>query len=186
MRFAETRATLVDLRKIRIGLVRAVSVSTLAAAIFLALPAHAEEQLIEGQVGLGTGMEGGDSQGTMAWRRARARVVAGVDLRTDEDEAEGLGFRVFAEVEKRATVGGEARYEYWPSHGIGAYGGLIGTFAPETLFGAGVGVTLVVPMGRRAGIFIEPSFSALPLGSDLPGKNVLVWGLLSAGLRLGL
>jgi hypothetical protein len=35
-------------------------------------------------------------------------------------------------------------------------------------------------------LFIGPSFQAMPLGSDTPGDSVLIWGLLSAGVRFGL
>jgi hypothetical protein len=155
--------------------------------MFLAAPAKAEGYLFDGQFGLGTGLEGGDpGTGSLEWQRARLRVIAGIDLRSDEDEAEGMGFRAFAEVEKRGSVGGEARYTKWMSRAIGVHGGILGTVAPETLFGAGVGATLMIPMGRRFGVYVEPTFSALPLGSDLPGDTILMWALLSAGVRLGL
>lgn len=155
--------------------------------MFLAAPAKAEGWLLDGQFGLGTGLEGGDpGSGSLEWQRARLRVIAGLDMRVDEDESEGVGFRAFAEVEKRGSVGGEARYLRWMSRSIGVHGGIIGTVAPETLFGAGVGATLVIPFGRRVGVYVEPSFSALPLGSDLPGDTILMWALLSAGVRLGL
>jgi hypothetical protein len=155
--------------------------------MFLAPPAKAEGWLLDGQFGLGSGMEGGDpGSGSLEWQRARLRVIAGLDMRTDEDESEGMGFRAFAEVEKRGSVGGEARYIRWISRSFGVHAGVLGTLAPETLVGAGVGATFVIPLGKRLGVYIEPSFSALPLGSDLPGDTILMWGLLSAGVRLGL
>ncbi len=164
-----------------------VSVTTLFCAIFLASSAHAEGYLVDGNFGLGTGLEGGDTgTGKLGWRRARLHITTGIDLRDDEDEADALGFRAFAEIEKRATLGGEARYERWISHNVGAYGGVIGVVTPETLFGGTVGADVVIPFGKRAGLFLEPSFSVLPVGSDLPSSGPLLWFLFSAGIKLGL
>ena len=164
-----------------------VSVITLVCAIFLAKPAHAEGYLFDGNFGLGTGLEGGDTgTGKLGWRRARLHITTGIDLRDDESQADALGFRAFAEIEKRATLGGEVRYERWISHTVGAYGGVIGVVTPETLFGGTVGADVVIPFGKRAGLFLEPSFSVLPVGSDLPSSGPLIWFLFSAGIKLGL
>lgn len=148
--------------------------------------ARAEELLMDGTFGVGSGIEGGDPGTGIAWRRARLRVLGGVDLRSDENQADALGFRAFVEVEKRASVGAEVRYERWMARNFGVWAALSGTVAPETLFGGGFGCTAIVPFGKKVGLFIEPSFQALPLGSDTPGSSVLVWGLLSAGVRFGL
>ena len=59
--------------------------------MFLAkLGAHAEDNgyLIDGDFGLGSGLEGGDSgSGKLGWRRARLRITTGIDLRDDESES---------------------------------------------------------------------------------------------------
>jgi hypothetical protein len=162
-------------------------ISALIAAMFLASPARAEGYLLDGNFGIGSGLEGGDTgTGQFGWRRARLRIATGLDYRDDESQANAFGFRVFAEIEKRATLGGELRYERWLSHNVGAYGGLIGVVTPETLFGGTVGMDFVIPFGKRAGLFLEPSASVLPVGSDLPSSGPLVWLLFSAGLKLGL
>jgi hypothetical protein len=164
-----------------------VSLSTLLGAIFVAGAATAEEYLVDGNFGLGTGLEGGDpGSGKLVWRRARLRVETGVDLRDDESRSDALGLRAFVEVEKRGSVGAEVRYERWLTRSVGVYAGLIGTVAPETLFGGGVGGTVVIPFGKRVGLYLEPSFHAMPLGSDLPNKSILIWGLFSAGIKLEL
>ncbi len=164
-----------------------VSLSALVCATLLTSQARAEGYLVDGDFGIGSGLEGGDSgTGKLGWRRARLRISTGVDLRDDEDEADALGFRAFAEVEKRATFGGEARYERWISHNVGAYAGVIGVVTPETLFGGSAGATIVVPLGKRAGLYLEPSFSVLPVGADLPSTGPLIWILFSAGIKLGL
>jgi hypothetical protein len=148
--------------------------------------ARAEELLMDGNFGVGTGVEGGDPGTGLEWRRARFRVLGGVDLRSDEGPADAIGFRAFVEVEKRASVGAEVRYERWMARNFGVWADLTGTIAPETLFGGGFGCTAIIPFGRKVGLFIEPSFQALPLGSDTPGNSVLIWGLLSVGARFGL
>jgi hypothetical protein len=164
-----------------------VSISALSGAIVLTKPARAEGYLMDGDFGLGSGFEAGDSgAGTLAWRRARLRITTGIDLRDDESQSDALGFRAFAELERRGAVGAEVRYERWLTHNVGVYGGLTGTVTPETLFGGGVGATVVIPFGKRAGLFLEPSFDVLPVGSDLPSHTPLVWLLFSAGIKLGL
>jgi hypothetical protein len=165
-----------------------VSATTLLCATFLAARAQAGEGwVLDGQAGVGTGFEGGDAgKGSIGWRMARLRIVGGLDMRTDEDHSDGVGVRVFAEIQKRGGIGAEARYERWISPRFGAFAGLIGTVAPETLFGGGFGARFSIPIGSRAGIFIEPAFYALPVGSDLPGKSVLLWGLATVGINVGL
>jgi hypothetical protein len=148
--------------------------------------AQAEELLMDGNFGIGTGLEGGDPGTGIQWRRARFRVLGGVDLRSDEGPADALGFRAFVEIEKRASVGAEVRYERWMARNFGVWADLTGTIAPQTLFGGGFGCTAIIPFGKKVGLFIEPSFHALPLGSDTPGDGILIWGLLSAGVRFGL
>jgi hypothetical protein len=148
--------------------------------------AKAEELLMDGNFGIGSGLEAGDPGTGLEWRRARFRVLGGVDLRSDEGPADALGFRAFVEVEKRAAVGAEVRYERWMARNFGVWANLTGTVAPETLFGGGFGCTAIIPFGKKVGLFIEPSFQALPLGSDTPEDGVLIWGLLSAGVRFGL
>jgi hypothetical protein len=155
-------------------------------AVAVTREARAEELLMDGNFGLGSGLEGGDPGTGIQWRRARLRVLGGVDLRSDEGPADALGFRAFVEVEKRASVGAEVRYERWMARNFGVWADLTGTVAPETLFGGGFGCTAIIPFGKKVGLFIEPSFHALPLGSDTPGDGILVWGLLSAGVRFGL
>jgi hypothetical protein len=61
---------------------------------------------------------------------------------------------------------------------------LVGVVAPHTLFGGGFGLRIFMP-GEVAGAtwFVESSLTALPLGTDLPGDEVLVWGLLTLGLH---
>jgi hypothetical protein len=163
-------------------------VAAVLLAAFLGWPqkAHAEELLMDGYFGIGSGLEGGDPGTGLEWRRARLRVQGGLSLRSDEDEAQALGFRAFVEVEKRASVGAEVRYERWMGRNFGVWLGLTGTIAPETLFGGGFGATAVIPFGKRVGLFIEPSFQALPLGSDRANGSVLIWALVSAGVRFGL
>jgi len=123
--------------------------------------------LVDGEFGLGTGLEGGNRGGDgIEWARARTRVVAGMDLRVDESESEGTGIRAFVEIEKQGSVGGEFRYVRWITRSVGFYGGVVGTVTPETLFGGGVGGRFLIPFAPRAGVFIEPSFNVLPLGSE--------------------
>lgn len=149
--------------------------------------ARAEGYLIDGEAGLATGLEGGDDgDGELSWRRARTRIVAGAELRSDEGPGTGWGFRAFAEIEKRGSLGAEVRYTLWPSEHFGAFAGATGTVTPETLFGGVFGARFLIPAGKGLSIFLEPSFSAVPVGSDLPGDSPLYWVLFTGGVRVGL
>lgn len=164
-----------------------VSVPTLICAMLLALPARAEGWMYAGFLGLGTGLEGGNAgTDTMSWQLARLRLSTGVDLRSDEDDLQGFGIRGVFELQKRGSIGAEFRYSRWLGRAFGAYAGVCGTFVPETLVGGTVGATLLLPFGKRGGLYLEPSFAALPLGSDLPDKSVLFWGLLTLGVNVNL
>ena len=99
---------------------------------------------------------------------------------------QGVGFRAFVELERATTVGASLRYNFWPAKSLSLFAGFTGVIAPETLAGVEAGSTFVIPLGKKFGLFIEPSLAALPLGSDLPKGSVVVWALLSAGLRFGL
>jgi hypothetical protein len=166
-----------------------VAVAAIASGLFFhAVPAHADDGwAIDATAAVGTGLEGGDSGGgKIQWHRARTRILAGFDLRSDENEKDSFGLRAFAEIEKRGGVGGEGRYERWLSRGVGGYVHAVAVIAPETLVGAGFGATFVIPFGKRAGFAIEPGFTALPLGSDVPDGSVVMWATLTLGVRLGL
>jgi hypothetical protein len=166
-----------------------VGIAALIVGLFSTSSARAEgSYLMDGRFGLGTGFEGGDpGTGAIGWRRARLRVNMGIDLRDDEARADALGFRAFVEVQARGSFGGEVRYERWLSEKTGVFAGLTGTVAPYTLFGGGVGATVVLlPLGKASGVYVEPVFQVLPIGSDLPHGSILIWGLLSVGLQLGL
>lgn len=143
--------------------------------------------MVDATAALGTGLEGGDpGHGDLTWGRARTRLIAGFDLRSDEAEQDALGFRAFAELEQRGGIGGEVRYTRFLRRAIGGSVFATAIVAPETLVGAGVAATWIIPFGPRFGISIEPAFAGLPLGSDLPEDSVLLWATLALGVRLGL
>jgi hypothetical protein len=35
-------------------------------------------------------------------------------------------------------------------------------------------------------LFLEPSLSAVPIGSDVPEESILIWALLNVGVRVRL
>jgi hypothetical protein len=166
--------------------------SVMAAAATLALTlwataASAQELVLGANLGGGSGIEGGDpGSGEMRFRRARSRIVGQLEMRIDDDKKNGLGVVVFAEVEPAASIGGSVRYLRWLSPGTYLFAGLTGVGAPHTLFGGELGAHFNVPMGDAIGLFVEPSFAALPLGTDLPQDHVLVWGLLTLGIHANL
>jgi len=142
---------------------------------------------MDGEVGAGTGLEGGSPRdGGVAWHRARTRAMVGLDMAVDEDAYQAFGFRAFVELEHTTSVGASLHYSFWLSKSLGLFAGFTGVIAPETLAGVEAGGTFVIPLGKKVGIFVEPSLAALPFGSDLPHGSVVVWALLSAGMRFSL
>ena len=163
------------------------SLALASSTIAYSLSAHAEGWQTNGVFALGTGLQGGDpGTGTVAWNRARTRVMAGVDLRDDEALTDGMGFYGFAEIERRATFGGEVRYERWWTPTIGFHVSLIGVIAPETMVGPGVGARFGFPIGKKVTLFLEPGFAVFPFGSDLPKGNVVLWAILNGGVGVAL
>jgi hypothetical protein len=112
--------------------------------------------------------------------------MVGLDLAVDEDAYQAFGFRAFVELERTTTVGASLHYSFWLSKNFGLFAGFTGVIAPETLVGVEAGSTFVIPLGKKLGIFIEPSLAALPIGSDVPSGSVVIWALLNAGVRFGL
>ena len=152
----------------------------------LSATSHAEAQqwMLGGHGAVATGLEGGDpGRGETTFRRARTRLSAGLDLRVDEAPKDGFGLVVFTELEPHVSVGGELRYLRWFGPSVVGFVGATGTFAPRTLLGADFGIQFHVGEFSGGSFFLEPSFSALPLGTDLPSDRVLFWGLLSGGIH---
>jgi hypothetical protein len=161
-----------------------VIASTAVAVGVLPLPARGQQLLLSGDFAVASGVEGGDTgTGATALRRARTRIEAGGETRTDEDSIESFGLRAFAEVEPHTSLGGEVRYVRWLAPMFSGFAGFTGVIAPHTLFGAVAGADFYIPLGKSISIFIEPSFAALPFGTELPSDHVLIWGLLSVGVR---
>jgi hypothetical protein len=157
------------------------------AVVAVAGEARAQELVLGANLGGGTGIEGGDpGSGEMRFRRARSRIVGQLEMRMDEDKKNGLGFVVFAEIEPAASVGGSFRYLRWLSPNVYGFAGLTGVGAPRTLLGGEVGVQIQIPIDKTLSLFLEPSFAALPLGTDLPQDHVLIWGLFTLGIHANL
>ncbi len=167
-----------------------LSVPSLVLAVLTVLTpeaARAEGWLTDGVFGIGSGVQGGDpGTGSVAWSRARTRLFSGIDLRSDESQSSGMGFYGFVEIERRATLGAEVRYQRWWTPTIGFHVGAIGTIAPETMVGIGAGARFGFPIGNKATLFVEPGLAAFPLGSDLPDDSVLVWGSIAGGIGVAL
>ncbi len=158
----------------------------LTAAMATAVPALAQRVTVGGDISLHTGLEGGDpGLGKMIFRRARTRLAVGIDFQLDEDPNGVFGVRPFAELEPSASFGTELRYGRSLGKWLMPFAGVSTILAPHTLFGFVAGLQVRVPMGQSA-FFIEPSFSAMPFGTDLPGERVLIWGLVGVGFRTNL
>lgn len=112
--------------------------------------------------------------------------MAGVDLRDDESLSAGWGFYSFAEIERRATWGAEVRYGYWWTPTVGFHIGMIGVIAPYTMVGPSAGARFGFPIGKKLTFFLEPGLAVFPVGSDIPGNNIIIWGIFNGGIGVEL
>ncbi len=153
-----------------------------ALALFAAPPAYAQ-YTVAGQLAFATGLEGGDGgNGTTVVRRARTRIEAGGDMRLDFGGRSAIGAVAFAEIEPHTAFGGEFRYVHWLGSSFAVLGGVTGTFVPHPLLGAVGGMQFHLPLGRTS-LFLQPTFSVLPVGTDLPTDRPIFWALIALGAR---
>ena len=165
----------------------AVTWATVLGALLFTSPASSQKLLVGGGVGLGTGLERSDDLPEGLFRRARTRIVVPLDFRIDEAMTDGIGVVGVFEIEPRTSFGADLRYMRWVSSWFIPFAGVSAIVAPKALLGVNVGVDLRLPFGRSGlALFVEPSLSAMALGSDLPEDRVLVWALIAAGIHVGL
>ena len=164
---------------------KAVGSTGLAVLATLCLPAaaHAQSWVTDAQLSLATGLEGASGGGGVDWQRARTQLILGLDLGNDEHGLDAYGVRTFVELERSLSVGLEVGYLRWVLPELSLFFGGVGVLAPSTLFGATAAINYTFPLGKRLGLSLFGSFSALPLGSDRPDDGVVVWGLLGLGIR---
>jgi hypothetical protein len=161
-----------------------VILATVALVVATAASARAQT-LAAGELGVGTGLEGGDpGTGHVGFHGARTRIFAGADFRFSDFMAERLGAMVFADVVPHTGLGGSVRYLHFLGAHAVVFAGVTGAFAPHTLLGGEVGAKIV--LGGQIKLFLEPSFAALPLGTDLPSDKPLLWALLGLGMHVEL
>lgn len=153
--------------------------------VLLCFPAAARAQswVTDAQLSLASGLEGASGGGGVGWQRARTRLILGLDLGNDEHGADAYGVRAFVELERSLSVGAEVGYLRWVLPELSLFVGGVAVLAPSTLFGATAAGNYTFPLGKRLGLSILASFSALPLGSDRPDDGVVVWALLGVGIR---
>jgi hypothetical protein len=162
--------------------------AALIALIALVGSSAARAEEMGADVGVATGVEGGDAgDGHTVFRRARTRVRASVDLRNEEDRRHALWVVGFVELEPHTAAGAEVRYGHWLSPRFAVFGGATGIFAPHVALGGTAGAHLSLPLKKLdIAIFAEPALSALPFGTDLPDGSVLTWAHLTVGVRTDL
>jgi len=165
----------------------ATRVTAFLLSLSFAHTASAQRLMLGAGVGLGTGLERSDVSEDRSMRIARTRLIVPIDFHVDEDPANGWAVAGLFELAPRTSFGADLRYVRAISPYVTGFVGLTGVLAPQTLFGVDVGVDFYLPK-RTSGLslFIEPSFAALPLGSDLPDDHVLLWALIAVGAHVDL
>ena len=150
--------------------------------------ASGQQALLGAAIGLASGLEIGDGGGrTTTWRLARTRAAASVDWRSDEDPKTIVLGQLFAEIEPQTSLGMELRWGRAMGNNLEAYLGASATLAPATLFGPVVAARYS-PLGMKGAwpVFVEPSMTVLPFGTDLPSSKAIVWSLVTVGFRIDL
>jgi hypothetical protein len=161
-----------------------VSLATLFVMFFLCRSAAAQRLVTGGGFGIGTGLQRSDLIQDGLFQRARTRIVAQLDFRSDEDMSQGLGIVGIFEIEPKVGFGIEPRYQRWLGKVVSGFVGVPIILVPKSLVGVDVGVDFNLPLGKSGlSVFLEPSLAAMPFGTDLPGDHLLIWGLVSAGVH---
>lgn len=147
--------------------------------------ARAQQYLAGGDVAISSGIEGGGAQ-PGALFRTRTRLRLGGDLRIDESPDDILEFGALAEIEPRSSFGADVRY----ARAAGAHflvdAGLLGIFAPSSLYGACASLSYHLPVFKRMQITAGPEADFFFLGSDLPDGTIIWQVRLQGGLRVDL
>jgi hypothetical protein len=145
--------------------------------------ARAQQYLIGATGEVSSGMEGG---GQLAMRRTRTRLRLGGDLRIDESPDDIFEFAVLAEVEPQSGFGGDIRYARMVGTHFMVDAGILGIFAPSSLYGVGAGLTYRLPITKSSQVTFGPEADFFFLGTDLP-DNIMLWQLrFQAGFRVDL
>jgi hypothetical protein len=158
-----------------------VVVSPLLAAALLTAPAAARAQQYQPSASamVGSGVESGG----YGARRARTRLRAALELRTDERPDEALVVAGDVDVEPKPGFGADVRYGRALGPTLTLSAGAIGYLVPGTLIGPCAGAEARLPMGKGAFAVVAPDVSVFVAGSDLP-ENTVVWqALFQVGLR---
>jgi hypothetical protein len=146
--------------------------------------ASAQQYLIGGDASVSSGIESGGADGGLFRTRTRLRI--GGDLRIDESPDDIFEFAGVAEIEPRSGFGADLRYARAASEHFVLDVGLIGIFAPESLYGACAGLTYRLPISKKTQITLGPEGDFFFLGTDLPDGTVLWQIRFSGGLRVDL
>lgn len=166
---------------------KATRVTALLLSLTVARAAFGQRLLAGAGVGIGSGLERSDVSEERPLRIARTRIIVPVDLRIDEDPKQGLGLVGLFEVAPRVSVGADLRYIRWFGGNVVGFVGVTSVLAPETLFGVDFGLDFYLPKRPSDfALFLEPSFAAMMLGSDLPDDRVLLWALIAVGVHADL
>lgn len=162
------------------------ALAALGATLGAAPEAKAQRYLVGGDVSVASGAEGGGRSGLAGVRRARTRVRIGAELRVDESPEDIFGAGLLAELEPRASVGADVRYARALGKPLLFHIAALGYVAPETLLGAGAGVTYRLALGTRVALTVGGEANFFLLGTDIPDNTVLWQTLVLVGLHVDL
>jgi hypothetical protein len=149
----------------------------------------ATAQPVHGLAGLDLtgGIEGGGSAYAEGVRRARTGLRLAFEAHLDGYDDSLLAAALLAEVEPAPSVGAELRFTqiFVDELAVHAHGAAL--LAPETLFGAGLGIGYRGRLSEILALEVGPLARTYFAGSDLPADVEVVWQvLLSAGVRLAM
>jgi hypothetical protein len=146
--------------------------------------AAAQQYLIGGAAAVSSGIEGGGALG--GFYRTRTRLRLGADLRVDESPDDILEFAALAEIEPHSGFGADVRYARAAGQHFVVDAGLLGIFAPSSVYGVCAGLTYRLPISKRTQVTVGPEADFFFLGSDLPDRTVFWQVRLQGGLRVDL
>jgi hypothetical protein len=110
----------------------------------------------------------------------------GADIRLDESPKDIFEAGLLAELFPRSGFGADLRYARAASERFVLDAGILGIFAPASLYGVCAGLTYRIPLSKKTQITLGPEGDFFFLGSDLPDGGVLWQVRFQGGVRVDL
>jgi len=159
--------------------------AVIAAGVTLgdARTAHAQELVVTAAADVCEGIEGGAGGYAKGVRRARTTLRLGAEGYVDEMPNDQLSVAALVELEPKASIGADLRYQRMIEDYVALHVGAIGVIAPKNMLGVTLGGAFRWWLLDQFALSFGVTGNVFFLGSDLPSNNVLWQAMGQVGVR---